>query len=170
MGVLPITRNSSPNYNPCSLCPYHTHIITTGIDPDIFFDSNGKVYFIGTHNPGDMNSNGIGEIWVQELDIKNWMLKGERKTVWDGVFGCCTEGPHIYKEHGLYYLLVAEGGTGKNHAVMMAASENIFGPYEENPRNPVLTTRHVTEDYFVNSTGHADMIDRQETGRQLDQP
>ena len=137
------------------------HIIkgAPGIDPDIFFDSNGKVYFIGTHNPGDMNSNGIGEIWVQELDIKNWILKGERKTVWDGVFGCCTEGPHIYKEHGLYYLLVAEGGTGKNHAVMMAASENIFGPYEENPRNPVLTTRHVTEDYFVNSTGHADMIE-----------
>ena len=137
------------------------HIIegAPGIDPDIFFDSNGKVYFIGTHNPGDMNSNGIGEIWVQELDIKNWMLKGKRKTVWDGVFGCCTEGPHIYKENGLYYLLVAEGGTGKNHAVMMAASENIFGPYEENPRNPVLTTRHVTEDYFVNSTGHADMIE-----------
>jgi len=137
------------------------HIIegAPGIDPDIFFDSDGKVYFIGTHNPGDMNANGIGEIWVQELDIKNWMLKGKRKTVWDGVFGCCTEGPHIYKEHGLYYLLVAEGGTGKNHAVMMAASENIFGPYEENPRNPVLTTRHVTEDYFVNSTGHADMIE-----------
>jgi alpha-N-arabinofuranosidase len=137
------------------------HIIkgAPGIDPDIFFDTDGKVYFIGTHNPGDMNSNGIGEIWIQELDIKNWILKGERKTVWDGVFGCCTEGPHIYKEHGLYYLLVAEGGTGKNHAVMMAASENIFGPYEENPRNPVLTTRHVTEDYFVNSTGHADMIE-----------
>ena len=137
------------------------HIIegAPGIDPDIFFDSDGKVYFIGTHNPGDMNSNGIGEIWVQELDIKNWMLIGERKTVWDGVFGCCTEGPHIYKEHGLYYLLVAEGGTGRNHAVMMAASKNIFGPYEENPRNPVLTTRHVTEDYFVNSTGHADMIE-----------
>ena len=42
---------------------------------------------------------------------------------------------------------------------MMAVSENIFGSYEENPRNPVLTTRHVTEDYFVNSTGHADMIE-----------
>ena len=137
------------------------HVIegAPGIDPDIFFDSDGKVYFIGTHNPGDMNANGIGEIWVQELDIKNWMLIGERKTVWDGVFGCCTEGPHIYKEHGLYYLLVAEGGTGKNHAVMIAASENIFGPYEENQRNPILTTRHLSNNYFVNSTGHADMIE-----------
>ena len=130
-----------------------------GIDPDIFFDSNGKVYFTGTHSPGDMNSNGIGEIWIQELDIKNWKLIGERRTVWDGIFGCCTEGPHIYKENGLYYLLVAEGGTGKNHAVMIAASENIFGPYIENQRNPILTTRHVTNEYFVNSTGHADIIE-----------
>ena len=136
------------------------HIIkgAPGIDPDIFFDDNGKVYFTGTHSPGDMNANGIGEIWIQELDIKKWKLGVERRTVWDGVFGCCTEGPHIYKENGLYYLLVAEGGTGKNHAVMIAASENIFGPYEENPRNPILTTRHVTNDYFVNSTGHADII------------
>ena len=136
------------------------HIIegAPGIDPDIFFDTNGKAYFTGTHSPGNMNSNGIGEIWIQELDIKNWKLVGERKTVWDGVFGCCTEGPHIYKEHGLYYLLVAEGGTGKNHAVMIAASENIFGPYSENPRNPILTTRHLTNKYFVNSTGHADLV------------
>ena len=107
------------------------HIIegAPGIDPDIFFDTDGKVYFTGPHSPGDMNANGIGEIWIQELDIKKWKLTGDRKTVWDGVFGCCTEGPHIYKEHGLYYLLVAEGGTGKNHAVMMAASKDIFGPY-----------------------------------------
>ena len=137
------------------------HIIegAPGIDPDIFFDDNGKVYFTGTHSPGDMNSNGIGEIWIQELDIKKWKLVGKRHTVWDGIFGCCTEGPHIYKEHGLYYLLVAEGGTGKNHAVMIAASENILGPYEENQRNPILTTRHLSNNYFVNSTGHADMIE-----------
>ena len=130
-----------------------------GIDPDIFFDDNGKVYFTGTHHPGDMNSNGIGEIWIQELDLKNWKLVGNRHSVWDGAFGCCTEGPHIYKEHGLYYLLVAEGGTGKNHAVMIAASKEIFGPYEENPRNPILTSRHLSNEYFVNSTGHADIIE-----------
>ena len=137
------------------------HIIegAPGIDPDIFFDDDGKVYFAGTHGPGDMNSNGIGEIWIQELDIKKWKLIGKRHSVWDGVFGCCTEGPHIYKENGLYYLLVAEGGTGKNHAVMIAASKEIFGPYEENPRNPVLTSRHLSDNYFVNSTGHADMIE-----------
>ena len=136
------------------------HIIegAPGIDPDIFFDDNGKVYFTGTHAPGDMNQNGIGEIWIQELNLKDWKLLGKRHTVWDGAFGCCTEGPHIYKGNGLYYLMVAEGGTGKNHAVMIAASKQIFGPYEENPRNPILTSRHLTDQYFVNSTGHADLI------------
>ena len=137
------------------------HIIegAPGIDPDIFFDDDGKVYFVGTHAPGNPNQNGIGEIWVQELDLENWMLTGPRTTIWDGACGgCCVEGPHIYKEHGLYYLLVAEGGTGTNHAVMMAASENLTGPYESNPRNPVLTSRHLSLDNWVHSTGHADIV------------
>ena len=65
------------------------HIIegAPGIDPDIFFDTDGKVYFTGTHSPGDMNANGIGEIWIQELDIKKWKLTGERKTDRDAEFG-----------------------------------------------------------------------------------
>ena len=131
-----------------------------GIDPDVFFDDDGKVYFIGTHAPGEPNTNGIGEIWVQELDLANWKLTGERHSVWTGACGgCCTEGPHIYKVYGMYYLLVAEGGTGPHHAVMIAGSENITGPYNSNPRNPILTSRHLGKNYWVNSTGHADMVE-----------
>ena len=137
------------------------HIIVgaPGIDPDIFFDDNNKVYFTGTHSQGDMNTNGIGSIWIQELDVKNWKLINKRHSVMDGKFGLHTEGPHIYKEHGIYYLLVAEGGTGKNHSVMIAASKNIFGPYYENPRNPILTSRHLSRNYFVNNVGHGDMVE-----------
>jgi len=47
-----------------------------GIDPDIFFDDNGKVWFVGTHDTGNPNKNGIGEIWIQELDLNSWKLKG----------------------------------------------------------------------------------------------
>ena len=47
-----------------------------GIDPDLFFDDDGKVYFVGTHNPGDVFSSGIGAIWAQELDLENWKLVG----------------------------------------------------------------------------------------------
>ena len=58
-----------------------------------------------------------------------------------------------------YFLLIAEGGTHFNHAVMGAASKNITGPYEPNDRNPIFTTRHMSYDYWVNSTGHADIIE-----------
>ncbi len=131
-----------------------------GIDPDLFFDDNGKVYFVGTHQPGDMNRSGIGAIWVQELDLDNWKLVGDRYSIWEGA---CdkkhTEGPHIYKKDGIYYLLVAEGGTGHNHAVMMAYSDDVFGPYLTSLRNPVLTSRHLSKYNWVHSTGHADLVE-----------
>jgi alpha-N-arabinofuranosidase len=138
------------------------HVIegAPGIDPDIFFDDDGTVYFVGTHDTGNPDQNGIGEIWVQELDLNTWKLMGERHSVWRGACGgCCVEGPHIYKVDGIYYLLVAEGGTSHNHAVMIAASEEISGPYESNPRNPILTSRHLSNYNWVHSTGHADLVE-----------
>lgn len=138
------------------------HVIddAPGIDPDIFFDDNGKVYYVGTHAVGKPNENGIGEIWVQELDLNEWKLVGERYSIWRGACGgCCVEGPHMYKVKGKYYLMVAEGGTSHNHAVMIAASEEISGPFESNPRNPILTSRHLSLNNWVHSTGHADLVE-----------
>lgn len=138
------------------------HVIegAPGIDPDLFFDDDGKVYFVGTHAVGKPNENGIGEIWVQELDLNQWKLVGERYSVWRGACGgCCVEGPHMYKTDGKYYLLVAEGGTSYNHAVMISASDNVFGPFDSNPRNPILTSRHLTKNNWVHSTGHADLVE-----------
>ena len=138
------------------------HIIdgAPGIDPDIFFDDDGKVYYVGTQDITQPNDNGIGEIWVQQLDLKEWKLIGERKAVWRGACGgCCVEGPHMYKKNGTYYLMVAEGGTSYNHAVMIAASEKITGPFESNPRNPILTSRHLSKNNWVHSTGHADLVE-----------
>ena len=137
------------------------HVIegAPGIDPDIFFDDNGKVWFVGTHDTGNPNKNGIGEIWIQELDLNNWKLKGQRHSIWRGACGgCCVEGPHIYKQYGRYYLMVAEGGTSYNHAVMIASSKNIEGPYDSNPKNPILTSRHLSNNNWVHSTGHADLV------------
>ena len=131
-----------------------------GIDPDIIFD-NGKIWYVGTHVPKDPNFNGEGEIWLQELDSSNWSLIGERYFLWRGAlyYGTWAEGPHIYKRNDYYYLLIAEGGTGLNHAAMVAVSDDIKGPYIPNDRNPILTTRHLSYDHWVNSTGHGDLIE-----------
>ncbi|MDX2427161.1 MAG: glycoside hydrolase family 43 protein, partial [Xanthomonadales bacterium] len=138
------------------------HVIegAPGIDPDIFFDEGGRVWYAGTHSPENPNFPGEGEIWLQELDLENWKLKGERHLLWRGACGgVWAEGPHIYKRDGRYYLMVAEGGTSFNHAVVIAVSDEITGPYLSNPRNPILSSRHLSYDNWVHSTGHADLLE-----------
>ena len=41
---------------------------------------------------------------------------------------------------------------------MIASSENIEGPYDSNPKNPILTSRHLSNNNWVHSTGHADLV------------
>ena len=137
------------------------HILgAPGIDPDLFFDDNGKVWYVGNQMPENPNFNGEGEIWLQELDINEFKLVGEKHLLWRGACGgVWAEGPHMYKKDGRYYLLIAEGGTSFNHAVMVALSDNIEGPYISNPRNPIITSRHLSYDNWVNSTGHGDIIE-----------
>jgi len=131
-----------------------------GIDPDIFFDDDGRAWYVGTHSPEKPNFPGEGEIWLQEIDVDNWRLTGERHFLWRGACGgVWAEGPHMYKRDGRYYLMVAEGGTSFNHAVVIAVSDDITGPYSSNPRNPILTSRHLSYDNWVNSTGHGDLIE-----------
>lgn len=132
-----------------------------GIDPSLFFDEDGKCYYIGTHpNPDGVKYNGDWYIYISEVDIKNFKLIGEKKNVWNGALKGCIwpEGPHIYKENGYYYIMHAEGGTGPEHSVMIARSKDVFGPYVGNPKNPILTHRHLGQDYPIKYVGHADII------------
>ena len=131
-----------------------------GIDPDLFFDDNGRVWYVGNQAPENPSFDGEGEIWLQELDLNEYSLIGERHLLWRGACGgVWAEGPHMYKKDGKYYLIIAEGGTSFNHAIMVAMSENIEGPYISNPRNPILTSRHLSYDNWVNSTGHGDIVE-----------
>ena len=131
-----------------------------GIDPDLFFDDNGRVWYVGNQAPENPSFDGEGEIWLQELDLNEYNLIGERHLLWRGACGgVWAEGPHMYKKDGKYYLIIAEGGTSFNHAVMVAMSEKIEGPYISNPRNPILTSRHLSYDNWVNSTGHGDIVE-----------
>lgn len=132
-----------------------------GIDPSLFFDDDGKCYYIGTHpNPEGPKYNGDWYIYICEVDLENWKLKGEKKNVWNGALKGCIwpEGPHIYKANGYYYIMHAEGGTGPEHSVMIARSKDIWGPYTGNPKNPILTHRHLGNDYPIKYVGHGDII------------
>ncbi|MGO7317102.1 family 43 glycosylhydrolase, partial [Rhizobium ruizarguesonis] len=52
-----------------------------------------------------------------------------------------VEGPHLVKRNGWYYLTTAEGGTGDDHAVTMARSRKIDGPYEMHPNMHRITSK-----------------------------
>ena len=71
-----------------------------------------------------------------------------------------TEGPHLYRRGGYYYLLTAEGGTGWGHAVTMARSRELLGPYELHPDTYVLTARN-RPDAQLQRAGHADFVETQ---------
>lgn len=132
-----------------------------GIDPSLFFDEDGKCYYIGTRpNPECVGHNGDWYIYIQELDLENWCLLGDYKLVWNGAMRKAEwpEGPHLYKKDGWYYIMHAEGGTGPAHAICVARSREIYGPYEGNLMNPVLTHRHLGKDYPIRYVGHADLV------------
>ena len=132
-----------------------------GIDPSLFFDEDGTCYYIGTHpNPEGCQYDGDWYIWIQELDIENMKLVGEVHNVWNGAMRniIWPEGPHLYKIGEYYYIMHAEGGTGPDHAVTVCRSKNVYGPYENNFCNPILTHRHLGRKYPICYVGHADLV------------
>jgi xylan 1,4-beta-xylosidase len=134
-----------------------------GIDPSLFFDDDGRVWYVGNRMAAHDQYRGHTEIWLQELDLGNMCLVGEPQVLWDGALkgAVWAEAPHVYKIQDYYYLMIAEGGTGHHHSVTIARSNAVTGPYEANPGNPILTHRHLGLDYPIVGTGHADLVETQ---------
>ena len=136
------------------------YLNSSGFDPSLFHDEDGKKYILNQlwdHRPGKNRFNGIV---LQEYSVHERKLIGERKNIFAGTAIGLTEGPHVYKRGGYYHLLVAEGGTSWGHAVTMARSRSLTGPYELHPDTHVLTSRH-RPDIELQRAGHADFVETQ---------
>ncbi len=130
-----------------------------GIDPSLFFDDDEKVWYTGSSVPPEPEFDGQSEIWMQELDLNKMQLMGEKYYLTRGFSnGTWAEGPHVYKYGDYYYLMISEGGTLHNHAVTIAVSKIITGPYIANARNPILTHRHLSLDHPIIAVGHGDLV------------
>ncbi len=124
-----------------------------GIDPSLWFDPSGKVYWTGN---GTLWAPVRG-IYQSEIDITTGKLISETKFIWPGTGGGYPEAPHLFKRGDYYYLSVAEGGTADCHMVTVARSKEPFGPFESCPHNPVLTHRSLMNP--IQATGHADFFE-----------
>ena len=133
-----------------------------GIDASIFFDDDGTCYVLGTGNVWD-NGAGVMErgIWMAKYDIENFCMLEDPVTIFNSALrvGSAPEAPHLYHIGDYYHLIIAEGGTEHYHAVMHARSKDIYGFYEGNPANPVLTHRHMGYGCPIGNVGHADLVE-----------
>ena len=125
-----------------------------GFDPSLFWDEDGTCYLVCIHWKED----GAGH-YLYKIDPFTGKLLSEPVLLSHGCGGTATEGPHIYRIHGKYYLLIAEGGTEYGHMVKILRSDSVCGPYEACPRNPILTNRDYASE--IQGVGHADIIEDQ---------
>jgi hypothetical protein len=126
-----------------------------GIDPDIAWDNDGTCLMTWTGPPEDGVPAGIRQAAIDPLTGE---VLGETRWLWAGTGGKFPEGPHLYRIGEWWYLLIAEGGTERGHAVTIARSHSPQGPFESNPGNPLITHRGTDEP--VQNTGHADLVER----------
>ena len=117
-------------------------------DPTLYFEDD-KCYFLWKE----------GDIKICEIDVETGKQLGEIHHLGVGLGGRYPEGPHIYKKDGYYYLLLAEGGTEHGHHVNILRSKNLFGPYQPNPANPILSHFNMKmQNSQIQGLGHADLV------------
>ncbi len=138
-----------------------SYLNSSGFDPSLFHDDDGKKWYVNMvwdHRTGKHPFYGID---LQEYSEEERKLVGPIKNIFKGSVLQLTEAPHLYKKDGFYYLVTAEGGTGNNHAVTVARSKNVDGPYEIHPENPILTSRY-DPTLPLQRAGHASIVQTQD--------
>ncbi len=134
------------------------YLNSSGFDPSLFHDDDGRKWLVNQlwdHRPGQ---NRFAGIVLQEFSVEDQKLVGRRINIFSGTALGFTEAPHLYKRDGWYYLLTAEGGTGWDHAVTMARSRTLTGPYELHPDTHILSSRN-RPDVQLQRAGHADLVE-----------
>lgn len=135
------------------------YLNSAGFDGSIFHDDDEKIWYtcmVVDHRKGKF----FGGIELREFDLEEQQLVGETYYLTEGTELGCTEGPHLYKRNGYYYLMLAEGGTEYGHAETMMRSKNLTGPYELHPNNPFLTCAD-HPNHGLQKSGHASLIETQ---------
>lgn len=133
-----------------------------GFDPSLLHH-HGRHYLLNLQNDSRVGGRRFDGIVLTELDVP--VAEGV-----PDVAGVCAagpthlllqreelvEGPKITVKDGWFYLLLAQGGTGVEHGVLVARSRSLTGPYEVD-EVPLLTSR---DDPAVplQKAGHGELV------------
>lgn len=125
-----------------------------GIDPDLAWDEDNNAYVTYSAMMPVSAQHPIQQVRV---DLDTGKLLEAPRTLWSGTGLKFPEAPHLYHRGDWWYLMIAEGGTERGHAVSVARSRSPEGPFEGDPQNPVLSARSTSRP--IQNTGHADLVD-----------
>ena len=137
------------------------YLNSSGFDPSLFHDDDGRKWLVNMVWDHRKNKNSFGGILLQEYSPEEKKPLGAVYNIFKGTNLGLTEAPHLYKHNDWYYLMTAEGGTRYEHAVTVARSKSIFGPYEVDPIGPILTSAGKTE-LKLQKVGHASIVQTQD--------
>lgn len=136
----------------------------SGFDPSLFHDDDGRKWFVNMrwNHRGPGTGSNPAHASFDGILLQEWSpdegLTGPVRNIYPGTERGLTEAPHLFKRNGWYYLTTAEGGTGYRHAVTLARSRDIWGPYEDHPNLHVMS---VTDqpDHPIQRTGHGQYVE-----------
>ncbi|MCK9479245.1 MAG: glycoside hydrolase family 43 protein [Firmicutes bacterium] len=138
------------------------YLNSTGFDPSLFHDDDGRKWLLNMMWRYEKNKHSFGGILLQQYCTETQKLIGPVYNILErsdeGMIA--TEGAHLYKRNGYYYLMVAEGGTMYQHCERLFRAKHITGPYEAHPQNPIITARD-DEMLAIQKAGHADLVETQ---------
>ena len=154
------------------------YIHSSGFDASILHDDDGKKYIVSLEWETREGYEKPGAICMVEYSPEKKEIVGYPKRIWSGgTDRGCIEAPHLTKRGDYYYIMCAEGGTGYGHSVTMGRAKNIWGPYEGDPTNPILTSipgdfyerhdsDHLKPKYFnpesvLQKSGHGSYVETQ---------
>lgn len=119
--------------------PVYLH--SSGFDASIFHDDDGKKWIASLDWETREGYEKPGVICLVKYCTKKKEIVGYPKRIWSGgTDRGCIEAPHITKRGDYYYIMCTEGGTGYGHSVTMGRAKNIWGPYEKDSMNPIVTS------------------------------
>lgn len=154
--------------------PVYLH--SAGFDASIMHDDDGRKWVVSLEWETRERYEKPGAICLVEYSPEKKEIVGYPKRIWSGgTDRGCIEGPHLYKHGDYYYIMCAEGGTGYYHSVTMGRARDVWGPYEKDPDNPIVTsvpgrtnerqdvdhlkTRYYNPDSVLQKSGHGSYVE-----------
>ena len=135
------------------------YLNSAGFDPSLFHDENGSKWIVCMQWDYRKDKPAFGGILLQEYDSGSKKVVGQGKIILKK--DILIEGPNLYKYNGMYYLMLAQGGTGWQHSIAMARSECIDGPYELDHQEVVLTSKYDPK-LELQKAGHGELVESQD--------